>query len=641
MARAAAWPGPQPPEHDLPMPFIEELRFVLGDLRLNMESDMKKCMLSIECKLDQLLSKHEICADEATRHQSETKGLRFAGCASGGPQEASLPGTNLTEATCLEHNPGSIQTTYAQRRALSVPTISQPLTNVQFGPKLSPSPRHTTGAETLVRSAQSSPNPRRGSKSSELSKLSGRSEQSDAPSIYLPGCYEAHNRNSGITARTGSCRTQTSNVIHGNSNRPASRAMRKTRIATYVDAKAPDGERLSQLLDTADRLTIVNKFSLSAILWATLNDKHSNAAALVYHRLMSGLIVVSVGVSLAQTPDDAPLNGILAVIADTAIDLIFVCDLILRIVSERGKLTFFSKAYNLIDAFAVLSLILRASLGFTPTFEFQRDRDGRALAALLSGFLPVMRLLRVLRFFEEFHLLIQAFRMALAALPALCFMYLLLLLTCTALCFTVETSYTLPTYSNALWYSFISMTTVGYGDFVADTHLGKFFIALFVFMGTLYMAIPIGIIGNAFSEVWHSRNSILLKQKVCLRWYQRGFTPKDATKLFAIFDSDGDGSLSLHELSEMMMEMRMGLTAEEISLLYEAMDKNGDETVTARELMKAVFPSDYHALMASSFSDGDVDGRFSEFSENAGESENGYSSTSPREDLDDMCEVDS
>ena len=58
-----------------------------------------------------------------------------------------------------------------------------------------------------------------------------------------------------------------------------------------------------------------------------------------------------------------------------------------------------------------------------------------------------------------------------------------------------------------LWWSIITVTTVGYGDTYPITAQGKLVAALTAMCGITVIAIPIGIISAGFTESLGSRNS--------------------------------------------------------------------------------------------------------------------------------------
>jgi voltage-gated potassium channel len=61
------------------------------------------------------------------------------------------------------------------------------------------------------------------------------------------------------------------------------------------------------------------------------------------------------------------------------------------------------------------------------------------------------------------------------------------------------------TIPDAMWWAIVTLTTVGYGDVVPVTALGKVLAGLTAMMGIVMLALPVGIIATAFSDVIHRR----------------------------------------------------------------------------------------------------------------------------------------
>ena len=67
----------------------------------------------------------------------------------------------------------------------------------------------------------------------------------------------------------------------------------------------------------------------------------------------------------------------------------------------------------------------------------------------------------------------------------------------------------LGTIPDALWWAIVTLSTIGYGDVVPVTVLGKFIAVISVFLGMIMIALPVGIIATAFSEKIHRREFIV------------------------------------------------------------------------------------------------------------------------------------
>lgn len=67
----------------------------------------------------------------------------------------------------------------------------------------------------------------------------------------------------------------------------------------------------------------------------------------------------------------------------------------------------------------------------------------------------------------------------------------------------------LGTIPDAMWWAIVTLGTIGYGDVVPVTPLGKVVATGAIFLGVMLIALPVGIIANAFSEQVHRRDFIV------------------------------------------------------------------------------------------------------------------------------------
>jgi voltage-gated potassium channel len=67
----------------------------------------------------------------------------------------------------------------------------------------------------------------------------------------------------------------------------------------------------------------------------------------------------------------------------------------------------------------------------------------------------------------------------------------------------------LGTIPDALWWAIVTVGTIGYGDVVPVTVLGKLIATGTIFIGVIMMALPVGIIATAFAEQIHRRDFIV------------------------------------------------------------------------------------------------------------------------------------
>merc|ERR1712048_350303 len=194
---------------------------------------------------------------------------------------------------------------------------------------------------------------------------------------------------------------------------------------------------------------------------------------------------------------------------------------------------------------------------------------------ILLGAVPIVRLLKTLRRFEKLHLLVKAFSLAAEALPVLLYMLFLIALVFSLLIYIVEPRDNIQSLPTAAWLTIVTMTTVGYGDVTPISGPGQSITAVLVVITMLYMAVPLGIIGNAFTQTWNERDRILLMQRTRDRLRQWGYTARDIPLLFQLSDSNGDGVLDIIEFRQLLTRMHVGFSDERIFQLFHSFDNDG------------------------------------------------------------------
>jgi voltage-gated potassium channel len=65
------------------------------------------------------------------------------------------------------------------------------------------------------------------------------------------------------------------------------------------------------------------------------------------------------------------------------------------------------------------------------------------------------------------------------------------------------------TIPDAMWWAIVTLGTIGYGDMVPITPLGRLVGAATIFAGLIMIALPVGIVATAFSEAIHRRDFVI------------------------------------------------------------------------------------------------------------------------------------
>mmetsp|Transcript_6252 Transcript_6252/g.17903 ORF Transcript_6252/g.17903 Transcript_6252/m.17903 type:complete len:630 (-) Transcript_6252:72-1961(-) len=329
-------------------------------------------------------------------------------------------------------------------------------------------------------------------------------------------------------------------------------------------------------------------------VWHFFEDEESSLPARLYARMMLPFIVGTVILSLAHAIDEPIVRNTTAIqVVEVCIEVSFAIEVLFRVLSTPSLGMFLLDAYNIIDIVSALPLAMRSSMRLRP---FSADGTCGVACSVLLGMVPVVRLLKLLRRFQNFQLLLRAFKLAFEALPVLLFIWAILGLAAAAGLYLCEPRENVATLGVSIWLSVVSMTTLGYGDFYPVSVMGRLIVCVLVLFSGLYMAIPLGIIGSAFSEVWNDRFRILLTERTRKRFHQAGYEAHDIPFLFQIFDANKDNSLDVEEFKMMVEFMQVGFRGRRVVELFDLFDVDGSGSIDDREFVKALFPESYHEI---------------------------------------------
>jgi len=162
-------------------------------------------------------------------------------------------------------------------------------------------------------------------------------------------------------------------------------------------------------------------------------------------------------------------------------------------------------------------------------------------------FLRIMRLLRVLkltRYSAATNLLFKVLRDEARVIGAALFILFVMLVVTASATYMAENSAQPDGFGNipqAMWWAIITVTTVGYGDVVPITPMGKMLGAILGFIGVGFVALPAGILASGFSNALHRRRDTL-RREVDLAMEDGVIQPRELSQI----QSHGE-SLSLGE----------------------------------------------------------------------------------------------
>lgn len=208
--------------------------------------------------------------------------------------------------------------------------------------------------------------------------------------------------------------------------------------------------------------------------------------SIIYDRIMFALIIISViPLFFKQTNTLFWYIDIVTVFA-------FIIDYILRWITADFKLnkskiasficypfTFFA----IVDLVSILPVITPLNMAFK---LFRLLRLGKAF-----------RVLKVLRYSKNFNMILKVIQRERNALLTVCYLAMGYVLLSALVMFTVEPD-SFTTFFDAVYWSVVTLTTVGYGDIYPVSDIGRIVSMMSSLMGIAVVAMPTGIITAGF-----------------------------------------------------------------------------------------------------------------------------------------------
>lgn len=203
-------------------------------------------------------------------------------------------------------------------------------------------------------------------------------------------------------------------------------------------------------------------------------------------------IVLSVSaVIMESVPEIRNRFGAILSAAEWVFTLLFTVEYVLRILSVKQPSKYIISFFGIVDLLAVIPTYLSI---FIPGSHY-----------LLS--IRVLRLLRVFRVFKlsaylgEAQIIMQALRASRRKISVFLFAVVVIVVIIGSSMYVIEGEKNgfsnIPT---SIYWSIVTLTTVGYGDLSPQTPLGKILASLVMIMGYGIIAVPTGIVTAELSR---------------------------------------------------------------------------------------------------------------------------------------------
>ncbi|KAF4755570.1 hypothetical protein FOZ62_016684, partial [Perkinsus olseni] len=352
--------------------------------------------------------------------------------------------------------------------------------------------------------------------------------------------------------------------------------------------------RVSRRLGRLEGLSDPIKSSARHLVYAHLEEPSLHWITLNVYRIYNSLIIVSVVTSVLVTlpvPETLSYSARDGLeVAETAFNVLFLLEILLRLVTSPHLGRAFCEPYNWLDLMVVLP--------YVPLWVGV-DRSDNEIVKLILYLVPAMRMLKLTRNSTGWRLLVISLSLSMDALRVPMLMLIFLVTWFASIIYWLE-DVTLPdtapaaafaSLPHAMWFSIVTISTVGYGDVAPATDGGRAISAMLIIVGASYMALPLNIIGSTFWDVWTDRDKLLIIDKIQQRLSRRRITRERLYEVFETMDEDGSGVIDLTEFEHMLnRHFRLGMPTHSILRLFRTIDADGEGRISFDEFCACLFP---------------------------------------------------
>ncbi|XP_058481718.1 potassium voltage-gated channel subfamily D member 2 isoform X2 [Solea solea] len=278
----------------------------------------------------------------------------------------------------------------------------------------------------------------------------------------------------------------------------------------YKDRRRENQERIQDDEESEQNNDLVAAdLSFRETMWRAFENPHTSTMALVFYYVTGFFIAVSVMANVVETvPCGLMQNRVREVpcgeryalaffCLDTACVMIFTVEYLLRLFAAPSRFKFIKSVMSVIDVVAIMPYYI----GLVMT-----DNED------VSGAFVTLRVFRVFRIFKfsrhsaGLRILGYTLKSCASELGFLLFSLTMAIIIFATVMFYAEKGSSGSKFTSipaAFWYTIVTMTTLGYGDMVPKTIMGKIVGSVCSLSGVLVIALPVPVIVSNFSRIYH------------------------------------------------------------------------------------------------------------------------------------------
>lgn len=302
--------------------------------------------------------------------------------------------------------------------------------------------------------------------------------------------------------------------------------------------------------------------------------------AVIYRFVVAGMVIFATLVEVLRTVKDLEVaQGPLALAAEVAAQLVLIADLLVQAAAavmsrdqERESPAaavwrYLTSAYGLIDLVAVLPFFVEVALPSPGDWD---------------AVLGILRFLKLARFSPALETLASVVRREARPLQSAAFILVSMLLGSSTMLYLLERGIN-PNFTSipaTMWWSVATLTTVGYGDSVPVTGLGKLAGGCVAMLGIAMFALPASILATGFAEEMRRRDFLAVWRMVAKVPFFSGLDAEhiaDITHLLRFCSvAPGDVVIRLGEVGDRMYFIVSGLLSADFGAVDPALLSDGD-----------------------------------------------------------------
>jgi voltage-gated potassium channel len=211
------------------------------------------------------------------------------------------------------------------------------------------------------------------------------------------------------------------------------------------------------------------------------------------------ILVIAIGVLaliLESVPSIAREHETALVVVEAIVGTVFVLEYALRFWVAPKKLAYVLSFWGLIDLLAIVPFLFRG-------FGFAYLRTLRVLR--------IFSILKIGKYTHASRMLVDSLMASRSKIGVFLLSVLVLVLVLSFTMHALEPE-SFPTVPDAIWWTIVTVTTVGYGDFVPHSLLGRMLASAAMITAFGIIAVPTGIVAAEYGDVRAGRRKETCKE---------------------------------------------------------------------------------------------------------------------------------